>query len=161
MRRRKSNNVEKKIIIFIMLLLVVGIIFVTLSDKLNFFNIINTKNKDNTDIEIEEIRRGNLTEIIEPKDYGKSIDYKVTVNKQEVSNWKILYNDKNNIYIILDDFLPNDLLPKGTGLDVCNTHNVYSSVSREVLLKGLTNQSYWNEFAVRCRWSKGYGFSNF
>jgi len=148
MRRRKSNNVEKKIIIFIMLLLVVGIIFVTLSDTLNFFNIINTKNKDNTDIEIEEIRRGNLTEIIEPKDYGKSIDYKVTVNKQEVS-------------IILDDFLPNDLLPKGTGLDVCNTHNVYSSVSREVLLKGLTNQSYWNEFAVRCRWSKGYGFSNF
>ena len=64
MRRRKSNNVEKKIIIFIMLLLVVGIIFVTLSDTLNFFNIINTKNKDNTDIEIEEIRRGNLTEII-------------------------------------------------------------------------------------------------
>ncbi len=89
----------------------------------------------------------NLTEIIEPKDYGKSINYKATVKGQEVNNWKVLYNDKSNVYIILDDYLPNNLVPVDTGLDINGTYAVYSNTSREVLLDRLTTEKYWSEFS--------------
>ena len=99
------------------------------------------------------IKEGKLVEIIEPQDYGKSINYRATVTNnetqetEEVSNWKVLYNDKNNIYLILDDFMPNNLLPVAAGLDVLETHKVYSKTSSTVLLNGIRTESYWSEFA--------------
>ena len=93
-----------------------------------------------------------MTEIIDSTDYGKVINYKATVKNRstnsntEVSNWKVLYNDQSNIYLILDDFLPNNLLPAATRLTTSGQYNVYAS-SITSLLTGLRQISYWSEFA--------------
>ena len=59
-----------------------------------------------------------LTESIQPSDYGKTINYSATVKGKTVDNWKIFYNDGENVYIILDDYLENILLPEVIGLEV-------------------------------------------
>ncbi len=98
------------------------------------------------------VKEGILTEIIDSTDYGKVINYKATVKNRstnsntEVSNWKVLYNDQSNIYLILDDFLPNNLLPAATRLTTSGQYNVYAS-SITSLLTGLRQISYWSEFA--------------
>ena len=84
---------------------------------------------------------------ITAQDYGKAINYKATVKGEEVSNWKLLYKDENKVYIILDDFLPNNLVPTEAGLSTSGTHVVNSGTNREVLLNGLKTTSYWSEFA--------------
>jgi len=84
---------------------------------------------------------------ITAQDYGKAINYKATVKGEEVSNWKLLYKDENKVYIILDDFLPNNLVPTEAGLSTSGTHVVNSRTNREVLLNGLKTTSYWSEFA--------------
>ena len=103
--------------------------------------------------EIEEPTYETLIGQITPEDYGKSINYKATVKNnttnttQEVSNWKLLYKDENKIYIILDDFLPNNLVPETAGLSTSGTHVVNSQTDRTTLLNGLKTESYWSEFA--------------
>lgn len=52
-----------------------------------------------------------LTDIVKNTDYGKSIDYSVTVNGTTLNNWKVFLNDGNNIYVILADNLASDLMP--------------------------------------------------
>ena len=84
---------------------------------------------------------------ITPQDYGKAINYKATVKGEEVSNWKLLYKDESKVYIILDDFLPNNLVSTEAGLNTSGTHVVNSGTNRDVLLNGLKTTSYWSEFA--------------
>ena len=106
-----------------------------------------------TDGEIEEPEDNRLISKITAQDYGKSINYIATIKNnetnttQEVSNWKILYKDENKIYIILDDFLPNNLVPTSAGLSTSGTHVVNSQTDRTTLLNGLRTTSYWSEFA--------------
>ena len=50
-----------------------------------------------------------LVDIITPGDYGKSIDYSVTVNGTTLNDWKVFLNDGNNVYIILGDCIPSGL----------------------------------------------------
>ncbi len=88
-----------------------------------------------------------LAETITGSDYGKAINYSATVKGEIVDNWKIFYNDGTNIYIILDDYLENRLLPEEAGLQTSGKYCINSNKSREVLLKGLTTESYWSEFA--------------
>ena len=97
--------------------------------------------------EIEKPTYETLVNQITPGDYGKAINYKATVKGEEVSNWKLLYKDENKVYIILDDFLPNNLVPTEAGLSTSGTHVVNSRTNREVLLNGLKTTSYWSEFA--------------
>ena len=97
--------------------------------------------------ETEEPTYDTLISQITPGDYGKAINYKATVKGEEVSNWKLLYKDENKVYIILDDFLPNNLVPTEAGLSTSGTHVVNSRTNREVLLNGLKTISYWSEFA--------------
>lgn len=53
-------------------------------------------------------------------DYGKSVNYTVSVtnnhtkNKEEVSGWKIFYADDTNIYLIRDNFVKCSLLARTT-----------------------------------------------
>ena len=89
----------------------------------------------------------NLAETITGSDYGKAINYSATVQGEEVNNWKVFYNDGTNVYIILDDYLENRLLPAETGLQTKNKYSVYSSKDRDTLLTALTTQSNWSEFA--------------
>ena len=103
--------------------------------------------------ETEEPTYDTLVSQITPQDYGKAINYKATVTnnetkeRQEVSNWKLLYKDERKVYIILDDFLPNRFVPIEAGLSTSGTHIVNSQSSREVLLNGIKTTSYWSEFA--------------
>ena len=96
---------------------------------------------------IPTVKEGVLTEIIVAEDYGKSINYVATVKSTKVSNWKVLYNDKSHIYLILDDFLQNNLVPSSAGLSTSGTHVVNSQTDRTTLLNGLKTESYWSEFA--------------
>jgi len=97
--------------------------------------------------ETEEPTYETLISQITPQDYGKAINYKATVKGEEVSNWKLLYKDENKVYIILDDFLPNNLVPTEAGLSTPGTHVVNSQRDRTTLLNGLKTESYWSEFA--------------
>ena len=100
------------------------------------------------DIEISiTVKYDTLVNQITSQDYGKSINYVATVKNTKISNWKVLYNDKSNIYLILDDFLPNNLVPASAGLNTSGTYGVYANTSRDVLLNGLRTASYWSEFA--------------
>ncbi len=109
--------------------------------------------KEGNVISTDKIRKGNLIEILEPQDYGKSINYKARVmnnetqEAEEVSNWKVLYNDKSNVYLILDDFLPNKLVPTETGLNILGTHAINSQTNRDAMLSGLRTETYWEKFA--------------
>ena len=97
--------------------------------------------------EIETPTYETLVSQIKAEDYGKTINYVATVKGQKVSNWKVLYNDKSNVYLILDDFLPNTLVPSETGLNISGTHGVYSNTDSFSLLKGLIAEEYWKEFS--------------
>ena len=89
----------------------------------------------------------NLAETITGSDYGKAINYSATVQGEEVNNWKVFYNDGTNVYIILDDYLENRLLPTATGLQTKNKYSVYSNTDRDTLVTALTKTSNWSEFA--------------
>ena len=89
----------------------------------------------------------NLAEIITGSDYGKAINYSATVKGEKVDNWKVFYNDGTNVYIILDGYLENRLLPIEVGLQIQNKYVVYSNKNRETLITALTTESNWNEFA--------------
>lgn len=45
------------------------------------------------------------------KYYGAIIDNYTCQNSEGVNNWKIFYADKNNIYIIADDYIPYEYIP--------------------------------------------------
>ncbi len=89
----------------------------------------------------------NLAETITGSDYGKAINYSVAVKGEEVNNWRVFYNDGKNIYIILDDYLENRLLPAIEGISTSEKYDIFSDISRETLLTGLTTNSNWSEFA--------------
>ena len=105
----------------------------------------------------EDEQLGNMTPIepinptlvsqITGNDYGKAINYSATVKGEQVNNWKVFYNDGTNVYIILDDYLENRLLPTATGLQTKNKYSVYSNTDRDTLVTALTTQSNWSEFA--------------
>ena len=109
----------------------------------------STKHDDGTsgNIPPAEPSKLNLVEIITGNDYGKTINYSATVKGEQLNNWKVFYNDGTNVYIILDDYLENRLLPAETGLQTKNKYSVYSSKDRDTLLTALTTQSNWSEFA--------------
>ena len=96
---------------------------------------------------VPEIPKDALVKTIQPSDYGKAINYSTTVEGEVVDNWKVFYNDGTNVYIILDNYLPNKLVPKEAGLKNTYTYNVYSDVDRDTLLTGLTTEGYWSQFA--------------
>ena len=89
----------------------------------------------------------NLAETITGSDYGKAINYSVAVQGEQVNNWKVFYNDGANVYIILDGYLENRLLPVETGLQTSDKYGVYSNTNRDTLLTALTKTSNWSEFA--------------
>jgi len=113
------------------------------------------KNGNVINSETTESNKKTLVSQITSQDYGKSINYKATVmnnetkETEEVSNWKLLYNDRNNVYIILAGYLLNNLLPSKSALeyDKAKPYSAYSNVDINTLLDGLETESYWNEFA--------------
>ncbi len=98
-----------------------------------------------------------LVSQITGNDYGKAINYSATVKGEQVNNWKVFYNDGTNVYIILDDYLENRLLPSETGLQTYSKYSVYSNISRDKLIEALTDESNWREFANGVSGATGQG----
>ena len=102
--------------------------------------------------EVEKPTYETLISQITPQDYGKSINYTATVmnnetqETQKVSNWKVLYNDKSNIYLILDDYLPTKFVSVGAIINnnyLSAPYNISSNVDKEVY----DNENNWKTFA--------------
>ena len=124
----------------------------------NTFKVIYTSEdgREVRDIEISiDVTYEALANQITSSDYGKNVNYTATVKNnntnqnEKVSNWKLLYKDDNKIYLILDSFLPVDLVPDVDELSTNPSRNKYAVSSRhkDLLVKGLTTESYWSEFA--------------
>lgn len=95
-------------------------------------------------------KKTTLVSQIKPSDYGKSINYSVTVNGIELNNWKVFYNDGTNVYIIAGEYLPNAVV------DLEKTGMVYGSGSYAIkanvtdkneAIEILTNPNNWEAFA--------------
>jgi len=98
------------------------------------------------EVSIEVTGPQKLTEVITGADYGKKINYSVTVNGKTYSDWKVLYNDGTRIQIIMSDFLPQAEVPSGTGLQKVSgkTYNV-NGTSQSNLISCL--KTGWGDFA--------------
>lgn len=148
----KRRNQKRKVISRIRILLITVLLLLTgillFSEKVE--NIVNVEGNKT---QLYATSTSKLTSIITASDYGKTIDYSVTVNGTTYNDWKVLYNDGTNVQIIMSDFLPQSGIPSAAlsaGLEKVTfsgktTYNVYSTVSRDKLLSGLT--SGWEDFA--------------
>ena len=90
-----------------------------------------------------------LVETITSDDYGKSINYTVTVKGTTLTNWKVFLNDGNNIYIIYGDYLENRLMPIDSNKVV--TAGEYGVESKyddaSYIATWMTNNTTWQQFA--------------
>ena len=113
--------------------------------------------------EVEVVKQGKLSEIITGEDYGKYIDYAVTVEGTTLDKWRVFYNDKttNNVYIILDGYLPNTLIPEETGMTTEGTCQAYWDTTNfstnEQAVATLKNTTYWSAFAGGLNGATAYG----
>ena len=135
-----------------------------LPNDLSSLQLTALKN-ENYKIKVSDIYNGNLlksqssaklTEIVKNTDYGKSIDYSVTVNGTTLNNWKVFLNDGNNVYIILGDNLTSNLMPDlGNPVekyDVSSGYGVYNLIyegdgSPEDITDRIMNTELFQDFA--------------
>ena len=89
-----------------------------------------------------------LVSQITAEDYGKTINYSVTVDGTTLSDWKVLYTDGTNLYIILSDYLPNSLIPAETGMKTMGKYQAYWFYVQAIeAVATLTNTANWSAFA--------------
>lgn len=176
----RSNNgitLVALIITIILLLILAGVtINLTLGDNGLFKiakqatkNYVDAQNQErnyinNLDNTIKNIIGGDktpskptLVSQITPSDYGKTINYSVTVKNNNNENvtlndWKVFYNDGNNVYIIMSNVLDGSLFPGNSGLSSDGKYNVWtagwettSSPTDAVAI--LLNNTIWADFA--------------
>lgn len=85
-------------------------------------------------------------------DYGKSVNYSVTVQGETLNNWRVFLKDSNYVYVIYDGYLKANLVPhkEELGFEYDETmekpYSVYSS-DADSFVNGLKNTEYWSEFA--------------
>ena len=80
---------------------------------------------------------------------GDTVNYTTSLNNVTLDKWKILYEDENYTYIILDGYLPNSAvsndvrttynLANGTG-----NYSILSTTNRADLLNAMTTSSNWS-----------------
>lgn len=64
-------------------------------------------------------------------------------------DWRILYTDENNVYVILADYLPAGQVPEESGLATDEEnypYSVWSDEDRDVLINGLIDETAWSGF---------------
>ena len=93
-----------------------------------------------------------LVDLINEEDYGKSVNYSVTVQGETLNNWKIFYNDGTNVYLMYGDYLEASLMPAGNniGKDISNYKYGVKSNSGGVstLVSWIRNTTTWSDFAA-------------
>ena len=65
-------------------------------------------------------------------------------------DWRILYKDEENVYVILADYLPAEQVPASAGLDTNVAdypYCVWSDIDQSTFINGLKNEVAWNNFA--------------
>ncbi|MBO5477701.1 MAG: prepilin-type N-terminal cleavage/methylation domain-containing protein [Clostridia bacterium] len=107
---------------------------------------------------IEGLTSKTLVSQIKPADYGKSINYSVTVKNADdeditLTDWKVFYNDGTNVYIILGDYLNNTLIDTTkTKMTTTGTYQAYwtseSVADNTEAVATLTNTENWSQFAT-------------
>ena len=107
---------------------------------------------------IEGLTSKTLVSQIKPADYGKSINYSVTVKNADdeditLTDWKVFYNDGTNVYIILGDYLNNTLIDTTkTKMTTTGTYQAYwtseSVANATEAVATLTNTENWSQFAT-------------
>ena len=137
----KGITLISLIITIIILLILVGVtINLTLGDN-GIFKIAKQATKNYVDAQNQEKEyisnlnknakniiggdnapsKPTLVSQITPSDYGKTINYSVTVKNNNNENvtlndWKVFYNDGNNVYIIMSECIDSSILPTSSGL---------------------------------------------
>ena len=100
---------------------------------------------------------GRLVNISNINDFSKKVNYKVVINKGEnekitLDNWNYWYNDGSNIWIILDGFLPNELIPERLNT---NNENIFIKSSTYFInwKKGTTCQEAHESLTSADNWT--------
>lgn len=91
-----------------------------------------------------------LASQIQPRNYGDKINYSVTVDGTELSDWKVFYkNDSGEIYIILSEYLNSTLVPSVTGMTNDGKYSAWweNVADHKSAVATLTNNNYWSQFA--------------
>jgi len=123
-------------------------------------NYTHAQNKEQEDLAyftniVDNIAKGNttLTSQITGADYGKYINYSVTVDGTVLDKWRVFYNDKStgNVYIILDGYLPRELTPEVTDMETSGEYNVYWGADKfstnQEAVQVLNDTEKWDVFA--------------
>lgn len=165
LNQRHGITLISLVITIILLLILAGIVInltlgengiIKMAEKAGK-NYINAEEHEQTQLEeftneankIIANKNKKLVSQITAKDYGKEINYSVTVNGTELSDWKVFYNDGNNVYIIKSDYLDNSLIPNSTGIKKTGKYVAYweKSINNKSAAETLTNTNNWSEFA--------------
>ena len=112
MKRNKISIV--KILSFLILTIIIISIILSCCTKSNI-NIISAQiSKQNQ----SEILDYTLSSKITPDNYGDWAEYEVDLNDDGIytNDWKIFYNDGNNVYLIAADYLDNNKTPEEAGM---------------------------------------------
>jgi uncharacterized repeat protein (TIGR02543 family) len=85
----------------------------------------------------------------EEVDYGKKVNYSVTVNGQKLDNWKyFMADDDGYAYIIYGDYLPNAAIPAtaitGGNLQTDGEYRVWSARGASDFINVMNTQTYWS-----------------
>lgn len=83
------------------------------------FNVLYKETNHNYNVGNESIKYLDhrlLSRQVIPANYGDTINYSVTVNNVVLDDWKILYNDGKNVFIIASESIPANVLDLQTSL---------------------------------------------
>lgn len=96
---------------------------------------------------ISELIKGKqptLTNVITPENYGDSVNY----SSNGINNWKIFYNDGENVFLITSDYLMNTKIPSELGI---KTEGIYKVAWNELIYEGSQsiNQEISNKYMLK------------
>ena len=87
----------------------------------------------------------NFASLITPQNYGEKVKY----SANGVTDWKIFYNDGNNVFLIASDYLDNTKTPPNLGIVGEGTHKVSW---KELIYNGAEDveQGVANKYKLKC-----------
>ena len=84
-----------------------------------------------------------ITQAIHASNYGERINY----SANGIDDWKIFYNDGNNVFIITSNYISNKNIPIDIGITIKGSHQAYWEKPNTLQYKG--SQSIQNSVAER------------
>ena len=102
---------------------------ITLSERGEYNFVVTSVDNNNNVSNIVEIIKTNiqkqptlkLSDVITPSNYGDEIEYEAN----GVSDWKVFFNDGNNVFIITSKFMPYTRLPSNSKMIKNGEYKIY------------------------------------